>query len=152
MLTTAKVCALLLGGAAVGYTAPIAVKKVSPKPVAAKVKQPGVSTASRPRVVRPEPAARPAANILDCPTTGLGGFSTEPNKIGGIEDVSGLSARPAGSGHYRFDPPVGDGIFVPTGGPVPEPDTWVMLIAGFGLVGASMRRRKGEDRAEISRS
>ena len=25
---------------------------------------------------------------------------------------------------------------------VPEPSSWVMLIAGFGLVGASMRRRK----------
>ena len=26
---------------------------------------------------------------------------------------------------------------------VPEPATWAMLIAGFGLVGASLRRRKG---------
>ena len=25
--------------------------------------------------------------------------------------------------------------------PVPEPSTWMMLIAGFGLVGAAMRRR-----------
>lgn len=28
-------------------------------------------------------------------------------------------------------------------GDVPEPASWVMLIAGFGLVGASMRRRRG---------
>ncbi|WP_310497036.1 PEPxxWA-CTERM sorting domain-containing protein [Sandarakinorhabdus sp.] len=28
------------------------------------------------------------------------------------------------------------------GGTVPEPSSWVMLIAGFGLVGAAMRRRK----------
>lgn len=27
---------------------------------------------------------------------------------------------------------------------VPEPTTWAMLIAGFGLVGASMRRRRGD--------
>jgi hypothetical protein len=26
---------------------------------------------------------------------------------------------------------------------VPEPATWAMLITGFGLVGASVRRRRG---------
>jgi hypothetical protein len=26
--------------------------------------------------------------------------------------------------------------------PVPEPGTWMMMIAGFGLVGVSARRRK----------
>ncbi|MFN3371869.1 MAG: PEPxxWA-CTERM sorting domain-containing protein [Sphingomonadaceae bacterium] len=30
----------------------------------------------------------------------------------------------------------------PPGGVVPEPATWAMLIAGFGLVGATMRRRR----------
>ena len=30
-----------------------------------------------------------------------------------------------------------------TAGAVPEPASWAMLIAGFGLVGASMRRRRG---------
>ncbi|WP_235890262.1 PEPxxWA-CTERM sorting domain-containing protein [Sandaracinobacter neustonicus] len=30
----------------------------------------------------------------------------------------------------------------PTGPVVPEPATWAMMIAGFGLVGASMRRRR----------
>ena len=30
-----------------------------------------------------------------------------------------------------------------TAGAVPEPANWAMLIAGFGLVGASMRRRRG---------
>lgn len=29
-----------------------------------------------------------------------------------------------------------------TGGAVPEPATWAMMIAGFGLTGAAMRRRK----------
>jgi len=34
-------------------------------------------------------------------------------------------------------------LLVPTDNPgVPEPGTWAMMIAGFGLVGASMRRRK----------
>lgn len=30
----------------------------------------------------------------------------------------------------------------PGGGEVPEPASWAMMMAGFGLVGASMRRRK----------
>ncbi|OYU15929.1 MAG: hypothetical protein CFE37_03605 [Alphaproteobacteria bacterium PA4] len=29
------------------------------------------------------------------------------------------------------------------GGGVPEPASWAMLIAGFGLTGAAMRRRRG---------
>jgi hypothetical protein len=31
----------------------------------------------------------------------------------------------------------------PVAGIIPEPGTWAMLIAGFGLVGAAMRRRRG---------
>ena len=30
----------------------------------------------------------------------------------------------------------------PINGAVPEPDSWALLIAGFGLVGATLRRRK----------
>jgi hypothetical protein len=29
-----------------------------------------------------------------------------------------------------------------TQGPVPEPASWLMMLAGFGLVGAGMRRRQ----------
>jgi hypothetical protein len=32
--------------------------------------------------------------------------------------------------------------FIPTSGAVPEPASWAMLIAGFGLVGAMQRRRQ----------
>lgn len=33
-------------------------------------------------------------------------------------------------------------VFVDTIGTIPEPGTWAMLIAGFGAVGATVRRRK----------
>ncbi|WP_310497034.1 PEPxxWA-CTERM sorting domain-containing protein [Sandarakinorhabdus sp.] len=33
-------------------------------------------------------------------------------------------------------------MFTNTGGAIPEPASWAMLMAGFGLVGAAMRRRK----------
>lgn len=33
-------------------------------------------------------------------------------------------------------------LLVPTAGGVPEPGTWLMMIAGFAFVGGSMRRRK----------
>lgn len=39
----------------------------------------------------------------------------------------------------------GSGVFLagdPTGGGVPEPASWAMLMAGFGLVGATMRKRR----------
>jgi len=32
--------------------------------------------------------------------------------------------------------------FAPTGGGVPEPASWALMIAGFGLAGASLRRRR----------
>lgn len=33
--------------------------------------------------------------------------------------------------------------FVSSVAPVPEPDTWAMMILGFGLIGAALRRRTG---------
>lgn len=33
---------------------------------------------------------------------------------------------------------------------VPEPTTWMMMILGFGLVGAAVRRRRGSDKAVLA--
>lgn len=60
-------------------------------------------------------------------------------------------ATPADSGSWdTFDILVGRGnhpalshlVFFGTPGGIPEPATWAMMIAGFGLTGAAMRRRK----------
>lgn len=43
---------------------------------------------------------------------------------------------------YAFEPfNAGGWSFEPVGGVVPEPASWAMMIAGFGLVGAAMRRK-----------
>jgi phage tail tape-measure protein len=61
-------CAMLFGGM-IGSGSVVAVNKVSAKQETAKPKKDrGVQIASRPRVVRPEPAPRPGPSILDCPT------------------------------------------------------------------------------------
>jgi hypothetical protein len=47
----------------------------------------------------------------------------------------------AGVGQFNFGADGGQAIFAYNGGVVPEPASWAMMIAGFGLVGAAMRRR-----------
>ncbi|WP_416907489.1 MAG: PEPxxWA-CTERM sorting domain-containing protein [Polymorphobacter sp.] len=38
-------------------------------------------------------------------------------------------------------------LTAPVGNPVPEPATWAMLIAGFGLIGAAQRKRRARQPA-----
>jgi hypothetical protein len=55
--------------------------------------------------------------------------------MSGRDDVTRLVFRSNGNA-FEFDT-----IGVTTGA-VPEPDSWALLIAGFGLVGAALRRRR----------
>lgn len=49
---------------------------------------------------------------------------------------------PPGGGTQPVPPPSsGPGVLPAPVIPVPEPSTWVVMIAGFGLVGAALRRR-----------
>ena len=143
MIGTKELCALLLAGG-MGASSVVAVQKQrSPKPpVAAKAKGKGVGQASRPRVVRPEPA-QPAPRILDCPVTGSP-FAAVP--VPGFD----LPAPPSPFGAVALGQPGAGGVWdgpntrtPPTFPPaVPEPDTWLLWIAGFGFVGLSLRSRK----------
>ncbi|MDZ4375232.1 MAG: PEPxxWA-CTERM sorting domain-containing protein [Phenylobacterium sp.] len=69
---------------------------------------------------------------------------------GGIKDIAGVSVftgDPGGLAYdsFIFDTP-GSGGGTPGGGGVgaiPEPSTWALMIGGFGLAGAALRRRRG---------
>lgn len=51
---------------------------------------------------------------------------------GGLIDQNFIDARVGSVGTYTFT----------SGGAVPEPATWAMLVGGFGLVGVSIRKRR----------
>ena len=53
----------------------------------------------------------------------------------GVSSVT-ISALQSGSGYWTLD----NVAF--TGGAVPEPATWALMIGGFGLAGATLRRRR----------
>lgn len=58
--------------------------------------------------------------------------------LSGTFTASWEGARPGGSAlasQWKL-------LTLPTNGVIPEPATWAMLISGFGMVGAAMRRRR----------
>jgi hypothetical protein len=57
------------------------------------------------------------------------------------EVITGLRLRSEGVA-FEFDSFAAAEVINPGGGAVPEPATWAMLLAGFGLVGVSARRRR----------
>jgi hypothetical protein len=61
--------------------------------------------------------------------------------VGFVDGLNTLSFRVSNFGQATGNP---SGLRVELGGTaaVPEPQAWTMLIAGFGLVGAGMRRRR----------
>lgn len=59
---------------------------------------------------------------------------------GGVQDIRGISIWNNDGAGIGFDNLKFDVRSV--GGVVPEPQSWALLIAGFGLVGATMRRRR----------
>jgi hypothetical protein len=138
VLTKAQLalCAAMFG---TGMVAPPAVKKVKAvysKPAPSKPKVSATPVSPRePMVIAQEP-------VLCIPS------------VQG-EDGSIIAAPPTQTfgAPYILTPPTnavipdggGGGSLPPVTPGIPEPDTWVMLVLGFGFLGLSLRRRKREE-------
>ncbi|WP_243453768.1 PEPxxWA-CTERM sorting domain-containing protein [Sandaracinobacteroides saxicola] len=68
------------------------------------------------------------------------------------ERFQGATTAMGFSEAYFYNPAGGRVTMTFSSAPVPEPATWAMLIAGFGLVGAALRRRAGRAGAGGARS
>jgi hypothetical protein len=62
-----------------------------------------------------------------------------------IDPVLGLSGAGLSQSNYALElsPGIGNGVIAA----VPEPSTWALMIAGFGLVGGTLRRKKSAELA-----
>jgi len=69
-----------------------------------------------------------------------GGGQTKLIYLGGVSSGSWSTLGILNNGGNR--PALSHLAFLGAAAPVPEPASWAMLIAGLGIVGASMRRRK----------
>ena len=71
----------------------------------------------------------------------------------GFDDFTSEAIRNSGPSRGGLVATIGvEAITVPGGGggipsPVPEPATWAMLLLGFGMVGATLRRRVGQPKS-----
>lgn len=144
-LTTSQLafCALIFGA---GAATPTLVKKIS-RPLNPAAKQEQVVKRTPAKIapkLTPAPAIEAAkpSNILDCPQSGLNPTPMQVQSVttnvvsffGGPN--TGIWVPPGGGGGG------GGGVDIPA---IPEGDVWMYLIAGFGFVGGSLRRRKKEE-------
>lgn len=147
MIGTKEICALLLAGG-MGAGSVVAVQHAKPAVSKARpASKPKVQKATQSRVQTAQitecPTVGPVGTaelspIIDMPTEALTGFSPSGSSGfgggggGGFGGGGGGGGGNGGGGLPDPTPPV-------TG--VPQPDTWVMLVAGFGFMGLAIRRR-----------
>ena len=78
-------------------------------------------------------------------TLGAGGYTADGLMLFG-DGFYGFSLNPGGSSYAiqlgEVGAPEGTLTITPAIAAVPEPTTWAMMIGGFGLAGATLRRRK----------
>lgn len=146
MIGTKEICALLLAGS-MGAGSVVAVQKAKP---AISKPRPAMS---KPKVQKAVQSQVHTSQITECPTVApvgtaeLSPFAATPTPAEPIAGFAGF-ASPAGVSGGGVHLPGGGGGNVPGELPdpspvlgVPQPDTWVMLVAGFGFMGLALRRR-----------
>jgi hypothetical protein len=69
-------------------------------------------------------------------------FVSLQNFVMSFRGVTGTAIGSGGPVSVENADVTGFGTIAAAAGPIPEPSSWAMLIAGFGLIGAAMRRRR----------
>ncbi|MFN7397704.1 MAG: PEP-CTERM sorting domain-containing protein [Sandaracinobacter sp.] len=126
-----QLCALLLAGG-MGAGSVVTVQQV--KPATSKVRAAPV----KPKVQKTVPRVRQTTSIQECPLIAPLGP--------GIDTLTPIQPP---ENIFTESPPGGGGVFGPKTNPnpfpvtpgIPQPDTWIMLVAGFGFLGLALRRR-----------
>jgi hypothetical protein len=140
MVGMKEFCALLLAGG-MGAGSVVAVQQV--KPSISK------RAPAKPKVQKTVQRAAQTTQISECPTVapigpGMGDFvplQTADSIFSQPLPGQGGGFGSGGSGGGGFGPSVRPDP-VPVVPAIPQPDTWVMLVAGFGFLGLALRRRK----------
>lgn len=149
MVGVKEVCALLLAGG-IGAGSVVAVQEARPQQVKAKPK------ASAPKVFKASQRTIRQTITQDCPSLVSSGVGlaelqpvspTDPLQLAALDEMAigkvpggGLPLPPVVSGIGGG----GGGGFLPEPGgsipSVPQPASWAMMVAGFGLVGMALRK------------
>lgn len=154
-------------------TSPRAAPKAAPRntvaaarPAAATQREvecdPGVPAPIAPLVtyaapIPQEPGGTPIAPLSSIGGTPVSSVGAAP-PIGAVGVIGGNVTPPVTPpGATPIVPPVAPPVVppvtdVPSPGPVPEPSTWLMLIAGVGTLGAMLRRRRRAPAGDGSRA
>ncbi|MFQ3665378.1 MAG: DUF4394 domain-containing protein [Sphingomonadaceae bacterium] len=106
------------------------------------------------RSTNPNGGLYTGTNLMGMPFQPLGFSFTTDNSVGfDISGRTGMAFANIDSLLWKVNLETGEAMTlgivgagplrsIATGGVIPEPATWAMLIAGFGLVGGAMRRRR----------
>ena len=147
MVGMKEFCALLLAGG-MGATSVVAVHKA--KPAISKAR----AAPQKPKVQKAVQRAVEAASLQECPTIAPLGpgleslvpLQTAENSFGrpipgGGGGGGGMPGGGFGGGGGGGPGPGNQPAPFPLAPGIPQPDTWVMLVAGFGFMGLALRRR-----------
>lgn len=145
-----KLCALLLGGAAVGSVSTVAVQKApTSHKRAANVKKSAVSH------IRPAQPVSPGYKLPPAPSMALLTECPLPSAVPSFSDSEPLPPMTGALGGVELGSTAGGVVtpFLPGGSTPPpfipapavtEPPAWALSILGFGLMGTALRRKKRE--------